>query len=765
MKKTLLFLISLLFFTQVFAQLTEDQETLIKNSLAKKINALRLQKGLHKLEVDKDLADAAKLQTKYMSEKKTTTLLQDDDLYETTFKRVKYHNQSFDSVAENIIKTRALAPPFNSKKINYITSIVYNTWRKSSDATKKMLSSTYSYADFGITYNNELKQFFVSNVFGNKKHKVPNQLSEFAFGIKENKDNKHQIINKHDAFINSLSNYIYIKNGEVFLDIKDTSGLKELIIAENDGLAIDLISRNQIQCGISNKLDDSPIYDGVLLKPLYKNEIFSSLKNGKISLGKVPDAIIHDELSANLIILQENIACQYITSNKPIKNNVEVLLPVEIELVKPYIDLQNQGIYLAKEIFFDFETSKSVTDKYTEAQFDLDNVHSFSIKSYTSVDGSESSNKVLQNKRAQFIKKHIGDVLGFSLDFVKIRIDARENWNLYNYQLKLFGHYDMLDKNKSQKRSFANNTLRGTWDEQFDNQRKSKIIAFQHGYWNRNNKQHGFYNLLNGLITDDVHLVNKSLQWLYNKDVNYNLNKDFILDRLLTNKDLVQNVAALFQKNIDKYDLNYVVYFLDNWLHKPEILTEEAQKNLLSLYTITTLEILKDWNEDNQRLARIIAPKNVEQLFKVYKAKTQTNSLIINYHIARIEYYKKIEKESNIQTSLDFIFSNYSKYNTTVEEKIRLASFFNKWKHYDLSSDLLLKGYKENKLNPDGMLLLSQTLSVLSNTKVSANEIKDINQKALTLNKEKWCDWMDHNFQLFTKNTTKDLFCKSCAKK
>lgn len=759
----LVLIIFLFIATQISSQITKDQEVIISKTLIKKINWLRKQKGLHLLESNNELAESAKLQANFMSKNNDVNKNQPDDLFKTTTTRVKYHSQDFDSVAENIIKTRAIAPPFNTKKLNFIASMIFNTWRKSSDATKNMISNEFVYTGFGITYNVELKQFFLSNVFGKKRHKVPNQLSKFAFGIKENKSDPVIFNDKQESILNDFSNNLYIEANEVFLTVTDTSNLSEIINSENDGLAVDLISEDQIQCGYANKLDASPIYNGLMLKPIYKNQIFSTIGSKKISLGKVPDAIKNKKLVANLIVLKNNASGKYILSNNPIKDNYDILLPVALELEKPYIDLRNQGIFIAKEIFFDFKTSEYKTEKYNEANFDLNKVHSFSIKSYTSVDGSESANTVLQNKRAAFIKQHIGDKLGFSLEHVKIRIDARENWKLYDYQLKLYGHNNMLAAGKSQKRAYANGTLKNSWDKQFNEQRKSKIITFQHGYWNRNNKQHGFYNLLNGLITNDDHLVNKSLIWLYNKkDVDYDLDKDYILDRLLTNENFVQNVSALFQKNIDNYDLSYVVYFLNNWLNKSETLTEDAQKNLLSLYTTTSLKLLEDWNEDNKNLSRIVHPDNVEQLFKVYKAKAPTNSLFLNYHIARIEYFNKIKDESKIKESFDFIMNNYNDYTSTTEDKIQLASFFNKWKHYKLSNNILIKEYRENKITPEGILLLAKTIGYTNKLNLNDNEIKKINSEALNLNKDGWCNWMKNNFQKMTDNTIKQLYCASC---
>lgn len=765
MKKLLLF-ISLICFQQTFSQITPEQEATLADMMIKKVNALRQQKGIYALQRNENLKEAAKFHADFMSSKKRVTHTQENALYKTSIDRVHYYTKDFNTVGENIIKTKRIPAPFHTRKLAFVINIIYNSWKKSPENYKNMISSSYSYIDMGVAYNNETKQFFVSLVFGNKKHKVANQLSEFAFGIKSG-DNKCNNLSKEVQNIHTnLGNSLVIENNEVFLNYNSKNDVIKILTTENDGFAIDLVERSQMKCSAANLLDASPIHDGVLLKPIYKNELLSSnqgLNNTfKVSLGKIPNTLQGNDISANLVILKQNSLCSYRVPNSIPKTRFK-LLTVVPELEVPDIDLLNQGIRIAKEVFFEFETSKTTTDIFTEANFDLDNVHSFDIKSYTSIDGSERANKVIQDKRAEFIKQHIGNVLGFSLDFTKINIDARANWPLFDYQLELYGYKDKLSLSKTAKRAFANSTLKNSWDEQFAKQRKSKLIAFQHGYWNIKNRQHGFYNLLNGLITDEVHLVNKSLVHLFHQDgVNYNLDKDFILDKLLRNKDLVQNVSALFTKNLEEYNIDYIIYFINYWLPKAESLNPDAQKNLLNLYSHTTYKILQNWNENSKHAARILHPDNVETLFKTYKAQSTIDAVYLNYHMTKVEYYNKLNQKDKIKKSFDFVTSNYEKNAKTIDDKIVLASFFNVWNSYDNAKQLLLIANENNTLNEDATFMLAKTLIVdhENNEEILAK----LQEKAINFNKERWCNWITKDFQNLRIKNIKDLYCSSCKK-
>ena len=765
MKKKLLLLI-FISFQSVFSQIPPEQETILADMILKKINALRQQKDLFSLKKDENLKEAAQQHAAFMSEAKEVTHIQDDELYKTPQKRVLYYSKDYNIIGENIIKTKRIAAPFNSKKLAFVANIIYNSWKKSPENYKNMTSSSYTYVNMGITHNTETQQFFVCLVFGSKKHKVPNQLSEFAFGIKP-EGNQCTGLSKEILKIHAnLGNSLEIKDNEVFLNYANKNEVSQIITGDNDGFAIDVVERTQTLCSGANLIDASPIYDGILLAPVYKNSLFSNNRGYnnslKVSLGKIPDVLRNKDVSVNLIILKENTLCDYrIPTSIPIERFK--LLHVEPKLEEPSIDLRNQGIRIAKEVFFEFETSQTTTEVYTEANFDLDNVHSFDIKSYTSIDGSERANKIIQEKRAEFIRQHIGDVLGFSLDFTKINVDARANWPLFDYQLELYGYKDKLSLSKAEKRAFANGPIKNSWQPQFAKQRKSKLIAFQHGYWNVKNRQHGFYNLLNGLIKDDVHLVNKSLVWLYKHNiVNYNLDKDFILDKLLRNKELVQNVSALFTKNIDEYNIDNLIYFINYWLPKAESLNPDAQKNLLNLYSHTTFKILQNWNEDSKHPARILHPDNVETLFKTYKAQSTIDAVYLNYHMTKVEYFNKLNEKHKIKPSFDFINTHYKANAKTIEDVVALSSFFNVWKSYENALGLLVEQNNNNTLNEDAAFILAKTL--VTDTENEEEELILLQEKAIKFNAKRWCKWITKDFQTLRIKHIKDLYCSTCNK-
>ena len=750
-KILLLIAISVNIYSIYSQQLTTSQEKHLTDLLTKKINLQRKKMGTHLLEKDVNLVKAAKLHAIYMANSYKTTHFQENKDLKTPQKRVQSFSNSFTTIGENVLKTRSIRPPFTNKKLALIANLMFNAWKKSPGHYENMITSQFSHSGFGFSYNSKKKQIFAAHVFGDKTYKVPNQLSEDAFGIKNNKDcTDCKSLLGYNNIIANMGNNISIEGDEIIFKYHNKAYFNSIFKNPLDGIAIDLVTKDQMKCGTKNKFDSSPIYDGVLLPPFYKDELISRNKSKGnyrviISLGKIPLHLRDKELYANLIIIKGHNKCAYkipvfVPSSK------FNLIPIKPNLVTSNIGLKTKGISFVKELYFDFKSSKTIAHKITPTEINKENIHFIDIKSYTSVDGSFKNNSYLFNKRANFIKKHLRNSL--HLQQVKINTEAKENWELFNFQLEMFGLENKLDYSKKEKRKLANTDLKSSWKLQFEDQRKSKAIIFEKGTWFSSDKNHAYYNLIDALISNNTNLANKALFTLYNQKntINYILDQDFILDRLLLKKDLVQNTSALIIKNINYYQVDTIIYYINYWLKNYHVLNSGAQENLLNLYSITAKRLLMFWDTDNERLARVLHPDKVSKLFNKYKNSLESNPLYLNYQMAIIDYYGQINDYFKIDSSFDFITDYFNKRSQNIEDDINLALFFNRWSMYHLTLDLLLKAYLNDKLDEQASFILAQTIIAYPNNQ---NEVilKAIQQNAIKFNKKRWCNWVKQNFQ------------------
>ena len=763
MKKLLLLIAIISSSFKLYSQLTNEEESYLSDILIKKINTLRKTKNIGPLEKHIQLDSAAKFHASYMCEKNKLTHHQLESEFVTPKHRIEKYSNDFTGFGENVLKSKSIKPPFTKRKLTLLANLMFNSWKKSEGHYKNMISREFTHSGFGFAYYKKTKQIYATHNFGTKSFKIKNQFSNNSFGIGDNYDDCMEMLD-YSNIIASFGNNISIEDNEIIFRYHNLYYFKKIFKDKNDGLAIDLVKNEQFACNQSNKLDDSPIYDGVLLKPVYKDEILSRNKalspfRLKVSLGKIPMSFDTKELSANLILINNGNRCEYRVPIT-IPRSRYGLIPIEPELFTPSIQLKTEGISFVKEIFFDFGSSKITASKITSDTINPNSIQTIDIKSYTSVDGTYSNNKYLFDKRALFIKNYL--LKKYGKLHHKISIESKENWELFDFQLEVFGYLNELQKPKKEKRRYANTTLKSLFNYQFEQQRKSKAIIYEKGTWTTSDKNHATYNLIDALLHENSDLANVALVNLYKqKNAGYILEQDFILDRLIHKKELVQNTSALIIKNIQQYQTDLIIYYINYWLKRADELSKDAQKNLLNLYTITTRELLMFWDVDNERLARVLHPEKVNHLFSEIEKSEGNDALYLNYHMAVIQYYAQINDYPMISRSFDYISNYFKKKSLSIEDDIKLALFFNQWSRYDLTLQLLAKAYLNDQLNEDALFIYAQTLMV---DKSYSNDIlrETIVEEALKRNKKRWCVWIGKDFQNLREPFIKNPFCNYC---
>lgn len=744
------------------AQLNEFETKKLSKLLTEHVNKLRADLDKAPLKNDINLAKAAKLHSAYISKKGKLNHVQTGTEFPKPKDRVTNFSKAFTSVGENILYSKPIKLPLNESGLRKLAFNMFRAWKKSPGHYANMILDDYTYGDFGFIYNKKSKRVFATHVFGVKGYIIPGQITNNAFSIIETDKSCIDLMGNKSNIAVNIGNGIRIENDEIYLEYHNVKTIKEVLSGVQDGLAIDLVERDQMLCNTDNKFDASSIYDGIILKPIFNKEFFAKniSKNPNrliVSMGKVPEVLKGKLISPNVIIIKENKKCSYnVPTYIPSKRyNLKFIDPIVLE---PEIQLKTKGVMAINSVEFNFNSAKTKPISIPEIQFQIEKLHSVDIKSFTSVDGNEKSNNKLHKARADYIENFVRQ--NVENDDLPIKIDAKENWNLCFYQLELLGLEDVLNKNKEAIRHYVKKEQNNNWKTLLEQQRQSKAIFYQYGDWLESSTLHTYYNLIDALITKNYDLANKSLAKMYEeKNSNLFINEEFIIDNLFDKKELVQNVAALLLKNIQYYDLDNVVYFVRTWLSKPEFLTEDAQKNLLNLYNITSRRLLSDWDTSVEDFSKVLHPKKVEPLFNNYKSNDVVNPVFLNFHMASIDYYGQINYSPKIEESFVFITNYFRKKALTIEDDIALSLFFNSWSRFDLTIELLTKRYINKTLNEDACFILAQTYVAYSG---NLESLLAIHKTALKFNKERWCKWINKNFQNLRNESVKNLYCKTC---
>ena len=233
--------------------------------------------------------------------------------------------------------------------------------------------------------------------------------------------------------------------GNIFFVVNSEGWLEELLRDPDDGVAVDIICKDQYVCNGPNKFANSWASIGSLQPPVYKPELYRTkvkARNGLVAMriGSIPPELMNRELEFNLLILKNRFLCHYnkfiniqqvkwdlldmglymdtivykskMDTSKNFKSNIGQITK-QLKFVVPFE--KNKSVYKPKDV-------KPIYDSLKLNEFEI---KSMNILAYSSAEGPTDRNIQLQNERAQSIV----DVLQTFQDLkIKASVQANENW-------------------------------------------------------------------------------------------------------------------------------------------------------------------------------------------------------------------------------------------------------------------------------------------------------------------------------------------------
>ncbi|UGS21992.1 CAP domain-containing protein [Flavobacterium cyclinae] len=763
MSKFFLF-VSFLFSISIFSQKEVEIDFKKLNS---KVSILinNHRKSLKLKEFDKDtfLLKAAEDHSLYLKKLGFLSHEQKDVKKKNPSDRVNFYGgKKFSGFGENILFTSIKQEKYSDKELDKLAQTIFNQWKNSPPHYKNIINKDFDAADLGFFIDIKRNRIYATHVFGRKGIEIPNQLSENAFGLKV-KNQKCKTIDFGTKL--HIGNSIQIEGENVILYYHDKQEFETIFSNPKDGIAIDFVEKEQMSCNKPNTFDISPIYDGVMSEPIYREEL---LKNNTAqnkyklitNVGKVPSHLIGKEIVANVILIFDNCACEYVVPLQ-IKSKTIDLFPLDpiIELTND-ASLSNKGIIYTEEILFEFDKNKVKSNN--ESYYKLHHkVHSTQIYSYSSVEGNEISNKKLHNDRAAAIQKFAKDSLG-----IKIKpsiIVAEENWEKCYIQLAMENMEYLASKPKNEIRKYIN-LKNKDFETYLNEQRVSKLVVNYYGEIDKDSllkaqNSELFYdlNLKTAIFDKDYKKANLALSKIYSLEFSSCIFDEMVFNEIKTNPKLVQNATAVICKNFNQ-DYFKTTQFLKIWLEKFDSLPKNAQLNLLILYSRINSELLEKWDINFSKLTNVIKPVSVENKFITFKENKKLQS---NFDYILLYYSNHINDYKNINEYFDRVYLSFKSNIKTKEDRMNLALFVNHWSVYSYSIALLKSEMNKPSFSKEEALLLAQTAALFFEEN-NAKTNQQVLNKVYQLNKKEWCEWQKENFNLLRNEQIKSDFCKKC---
>lgn len=440
-------------------ELSDFKKNQLEALLLTEVNNRRLQINSEKLNTDSILTLAAEDQSIYMSKNGEANILQAGKI-KTTEKRIASHGGSAwgkEFVLKYSVKKGDKAQTY--KKI--VEDITYK-WFKSKRSALFFENPKYIFAGVSINLGeDDRNKIYVSFVLGNYKSlasnadkvtELPIPFSTKSYGLKPY-DTK--LCKKVDNYkkLSLLQKGLSLEDGEIFFETDDLKRFKKLMRKPKNGIAVDIIQKDQYIYEGANIIDNTTPWKGILLKRVWADKLLKkNLFKGneaktklKIKLGDLPEGL-DNKIDLNLIIIQEKHVC----------NNV---MPTYLEPTA--IENLNKLGFLADTVRTDSDTDYIPTVEYTQLKFrvpfqkgkftydknDIDPIikslqepefiiDNIQIDAFSSIEGDINSNIKLQQKRGESIEAALKSFISTNNNISKAQVKTDTNWELFKQDIK-----------------------------------------------------------------------------------------------------------------------------------------------------------------------------------------------------------------------------------------------------------------------------------------------------------------------------------------
>ena len=407
---------------------TDFHSKLLDSIIVDQINFLLSERDCEQLQWRALLARVANEQSEYMA------MMADEDpsakLKEPVTIRLQNYGGS-NNAEELVAKLNVMK---NKSALTYFKMADEFVFRWMSNSRSAALFESVNYQYIGVASNIDLvgKRVFVSVVLGNFKSfnegvRNRDQL-RVPYSVKNNglEGYDHEVCKRINRMNNLYEIYdaMVVEGREVFVEFDNSKMLQKLLRSKTDALALDILQKEQYSCQYErNIIDYNRFNRGVLTKPykskkILKKNIADKTNNSKAFKAKIadlPENINLDSSELNLLVIQDGAVCTSIpktfihTIKGTYKNNVRLLADtIMINSRFTYKPIPDTAYLTFVVPFKGNKADYNVADiePFLEALEQPDfTILDLDITAYSSVEGNDSINRNLQQRRAESIVK------------------------------------------------------------------------------------------------------------------------------------------------------------------------------------------------------------------------------------------------------------------------------------------------------------------------------------------------------------------------
>lgn len=457
MKKYILLVIIISFVTPLLSQKSQvvnDENFKLEDLpviILKELNRFRMSKGLDTLEMSPMLHDAGE----YSSEKMADSG-KDKIEPKTTQKNLKKVGAT--KRGEELTMKAPVSKGRESYKTEDVAKVIYNRWESNPKNLQVLTNSKYNLVGISCAVDDK-KKVFVSAIFGG--YDILNGGAAYRSDLAVPYNKRSKKLQGPDARkcktcerwrnYDILQKGLYVEGGKIYLKYPNARELRRFLKKTTDGLAVDIVQKEQYVKADYNIVDNNLYNKGVMTKVIYRDKFFKSnlllktddkkarkkIKGILVDFGKFNPNITGD-YELNLIVVQDKKVCKTITRGYYESGNIQSNTPIGILPAKNSIGLKPPFEPKSESSIINFtipfEKNKSEFKQedvqpfikaLNEPDFIIDGLF---IYAYASIEGDSVANAKLQRKRAESVV----DVLQANQsNKIKPKIETKDSWGLF----------------------------------------------------------------------------------------------------------------------------------------------------------------------------------------------------------------------------------------------------------------------------------------------------------------------------------------------
>ena len=770
---------------------------LLEKLIVDKINAIRKKHKLLPFKQDPKLGEAAKNQAKYNYKNNQVSSAQVKKSMATPFLRVNQLDGNYARVEEvnNMVVIGVKVKVKGQKKRTVLKSYaaaanaIVSEWEYSKALLKILKNEDFYNLGVGVVFVPGENLIYTTADLGVEPYiKSPGvKYSSNSYKLRPYAKNDCKNFEREFGYLSELfSSSIHTNNDSILFKFHDLNLIKSILKTRKDGFAIDIINRDQFDCSSGNRAHPAAVEDGILLKPTKKGKLLrkNPLKEEKkfiAYLGRIPEGVDIDDIELNLLIIQNKCNCSAIQYNNIDSKNLRLL---EVDFTIDTISISENIDSLSKQLNFSIPFEKNKAEYQVEdikpildsIQLNRYDIKQINITAYSSIEGNQKSNEILQMKRAESMLSAIQE---YQLQKVKTSINTFENWDGFKQSIKDSPYYqDFKSLTKEETRSLINSdTLQYDLEPYLETQRKAEINIIVESIYIDSLTPKLLPKKFIKAIEDGEHIIAKGIQSLMLRNVEQGIMEKATLfptkeiPYTRENMPIMNNILAFklkyFNGNSDELDS----LFEDLKTDVGRFLTIDPNNAHLN-YNKQLVELYY-WSRNIHYLmidkeAKVDQPRDLyKAIRRLYNSKIdnwKVNQLLLNYYLIAADFYYETQNYVMREKSLKKVKKLVIKSKLNQEQTYIMAGYFMFQIHMDWAIQIMLPFIKREDYNEDFIFRLI-SIAIYDEKKVPPANFMKLLNTAKEMNERRFCELFgapNMSFQLLSKDEIKESYCKTC---